>query len=279
MAHLMSLTSQPDVEAALHNPTLVPPSAHAAMTPGSTLDLRNAMARFSSGPDHAGRRHTVIEAIGSIDLQRAQARAAERTRVRLDGGVVDGVKGIARCVPTETMADLLGLGPLANDLRTDVLAIVEVIGRGAPSSQRSDDAADRLTALLSSQSAGAVATISMLYQNHDATAAYISSAIYASATGQPRRCALARTLRVATADIAIGPTSVPAGGTLALDLEASRFEFGAGAHECPGQELALAITSGVLAAITEVGYRLAIDRTVFADDGRPSQLLLEPRSR
>jgi hypothetical protein len=53
----------------------------------------------------------------------------------------------------------------------------------------------------------------------------------------------------------------------------------AGTHECPGRQLAIAIASGVLTAIEEAGYRLAIDRTVLAVDGRPEGLPLEPPRR
>lgn len=146
MAHLITLQTCQDVDAALNNAALVPPAAPATLAPGSTLDLRNAMARFSSEEVHALRRAAVIKAIGSIDPRLAEATASLRTHARLQEGEVDGFKDIALCVPTETMADLLGFGHMAEEMRKDVLTIVEVIGRGSPSSEPSDEAVDRLIA-------------------------------------------------------------------------------------------------------------------------------------
>ncbi len=274
----LHFSSRPDVEAALESAALVPPPPPTGLEAGATMDLRNLMARFSTPELHARRRTDAVHAIDHVDLAEVESVAAHRTEGRLAGGRVEAVADIAYAVPTECLAQVLGVAvgefpSLMNETRL----MVEVIGRGRPSSSSSDQAVARILDRFRSHPAGPVAVASMLYQNHDATAALISSTIHASGMGIPRHQAVVGTVRVAVADATVGDTLVAAGSHVTLDLETAGLEFGAGPHQCPGQVLAEVIVAGVTRAIETSNYQLLADEVVLDDDGRPTALPMTPR--
>jgi hypothetical protein len=85
-----------------------------------------------------------------------------------------------------------------------------------------------------------------------------------------------RTLRSAATDTDVAGTPVAAGALVALDLDATGLELGAGPHRCPGREVAEAIVAGVLDALDDRGYALLAGLVVL-DEGRPLALPMEPR--
>ena len=254
----MELRAPADVLAALHDPALVPHHS-ADRSTGATMRLRGEMARFSPPVAHGPRRADVVAVIESIDVDAVRLRAADEAEARLVDDV-DLVAGIARVVPTVTLWGALALpGPAA---LADVEAVVRVIGRGEPATATSDAAAERLLGVAD------VATVSLLYQDFDATSALIATTLAPGAAP-----AVPRTRRVAAADTSIGGVPVAAGVELVVEIGAAGFPFGAGPHECPGRTLAEAIVAGVIDAWTRSG--LAIDpASIDLDpDGRPTRLV------
>ena len=216
MGNTPKITDEAQVDQALQDDRLIPPGHANSLDAGTTAELRNAMARFSSGSHHTSRRADVEAAIAAVNLaalnKRTLAVTSEHLAMREDCDVIGDIGFV---VPTEALAMALGV-PSATlaEIRRDVRSIVACIGRGEPSSKVSDDASTRLLARFESHPGGAVATVSMLYQNHDATASMFAATLLADARNEPRRNALARTVRVATADVHIGEVSVAAGETV-----------------------------------------------------------------
>lgn len=157
-------------------------------------------------------------------------------------------------MPTHTLLEALGEGDTRSACFRDVSLLAAVIGRGHPSDRSTDDAVDRLNRRFAAHRFGPVAVLSLLYQNYDATAALLIESLDASSSSRPRRSAVTQTLRIATRATRVADTDVPQGAVVTLDLAESGFEFGLGAHHCPGRPLAEAIVTGILTAITTSGY-------------------------
>jgi hypothetical protein len=189
---------------------------------------------------------------------------------------VDAVADLADRVPVEVLAGALGVGRHPVGLVADVRQLAETIGRGAPATAASDAAATRVLAHVEHHPAGPVAAASVLYQAHDAAAALLTTTIVGRHERAPRRSAVVRTLRSAATDTDVAGTPVAAGALVALDLDATGLELGAGPHRCPGREVAEAIVAGVLDALDDRGYALLAGLVVL-DEGRPLALPMEPR--
>lgn len=233
------------------------------------------MARFSSGPAHTERRAEVTELLEWFDLGAIEVAATEATSERLVGRI-DAMADVARRVPTEVLLHTAGVPDFEHaGLIVEVRAIVEVIGRGEPSSAASDHAVERLLARFRHHPAGAVPVVSTLYQCFDATAWLIGTALVAEARGAARRHAVVQTVRAAEAATVIGATTIESGDTVVLDLAAADLEFGAGPHECPGRGAAEAILAGVQAAVRRAGYVVRLDDVVVDDVGRPTVVPME----
>ncbi|MEE9415114.1 MAG: hypothetical protein V3V01_07510, partial [Acidimicrobiales bacterium] len=273
----LTLTSTEDVLAALNNQSLLPHRAPPSLGTAETAKLRGAMARFSSTTNHGTRRQDVLAALEALEAKDFHEIARARTATRLTGGAVDGVAALASEVPTEAMAVALGseqsdLAAIVADTRT----IAAVIGRGAPASSESDRAVANLLGAFGLHPGGPVAAVSLLYQNHDATAALAAATMVANQLGSPRRCAISATYRVATADMTIAGRTVDNGQILSLDLERSGLEFGAGPHECPGAWLAAQIVSGICCAIVDNSYEFDPEEIGWGSDGRAETLIMRP---
>lgn len=273
----ITLSSRDDVELALRSATLVPPPRPETLQPGPTADLRDTMARFSSGESHDRRRVDVVAAAERLDTRELESIAFHHTLAVAAGDRIDAVADIANSVPTEALAEALGAGG-ETELLADTKIMVGVIGRGEPSSAASDRAVRRLLDLFRLHPAGSVQVLSLLYQNHDATAALAAATILARSSGESRRSAIERTIRLASVDTPLGESTIAAGTLVTLDLESSRFEFGAGQRQCPGQILAEAIVRGIIEALTAQNYRLLAKLVEYAPDGRPSALPMEVSS-
>jgi cytochrome P450 len=274
VGNTQKISDQAQIEQALHDDRLGPPDHPDSLDASPTAELRNSMARFSSGSHHTSRRTDVEAAIAAVDLaalnERTRAVTSEHLAMRED---CDVIADIGFVVPTEALAITLG-APSADlaEIRRDVRSIVNCIGRGEPSSKVSDNASTRLLARFESHPGGAVATVSMLYQNHDATAALFGAALLADTLDEPRRNALARTVRAARVDVCIGEVSVAAGETVEVSLEGKDHEFGAGLHSCPGVEMAGTIVGAMMATLQNFAWQVDLAKATFAPDGRASSL-------
>lgn len=250
MNTLPQLTGDHAIQA-LNHPNLIPPRRGDQFLDGRTAALRDAMARFSSGPNHAARREVLLELLSTIDPNQAERLAAEiTTALHGDRGV--GADWLSWHVPTYVVASLLGLEDQRELIRCHTETIAKVIGRNEPSSAKSDQAAEELLSLCQKQ-IDPVAAVSVLYQNHDATAGLIGSMADTS-----RPAPAGATVREAAVATAIGDMEIVAGQQISIDL--TDMTYGTGAHACPGQELALAIADGVVSAISSGQEPLASDQ-------------------
>lgn len=242
-----SISSREAVVEALHIPELVPPPRPG---PGATLDLRRRMARFSNSRFHEARRSEVDEAVDSVDLAVAVAATRAEARRRLAGG--QSGESVAMTCPVAGLAVGLGIvdpgdRSAIDGLVVDVVAVVEVIGRGAEPSPGADDATDRLIALCGGGPASdPLACVSLLYQTMDATAALIRAVRAAEHAGVPRIPAVQRTMRMATTKTNVEDITMNSGEIVTIEIGAVGLEFGAGPHACPGRELAEALAAAVV---------------------------------
>lgn len=276
MISTVTFRSCPAVEAALLSPALVPPPRPATLSPGPTAGLRDAMARFAQGENHTTRRAQVVDLIDSLDPVAITRQASAATAARLRGQPVDVISGLAHVVPTEVLLEALGGADDSSTSIRDVSLLAAVIGRGHPSDIASDAAVVRLSHRFASHQCGPIAVQSMLYQNHDATSALLIETLDAATHGRLRRSAVTRTLRVATSATRVADTDVCQGALVTLDLAESGFEYGLGAHMCPGRSLAEAIVAGIMAAITTGGYRVLSDAVERDVTDRPTTFPMEP---
>lgn len=265
----VTLTEADDVRAALTSEALSTPRTPAALRSGSTAALRYDMARFNDHAAHDEPRAAVERAIARIDPDELAKIAEQRTR-RWVTETFDA-RELAFTVPTEALALAVSVSAdLLASVLADVELVVRSIGRGEAVTVETDAAADRLTTHFAQHPDGAVAAVSLLYQVFDSSAALFSVSLMAQRTGQPRRNALTKTVRRATADVTIGTTNITTGNYVAVSLEADDLEFGAGRHQCPGETLGRAIVDGMLLALADA--ELVLNDVEFGDDGRPSAL-------
>ncbi len=256
---VIHFTDPDEVGVALRTDALVPPPAPANLGDGATAQLRNAMARFSHGDEHGPRRDQVIAAFDRLDpgaIETTARALSERflgaralSALGLGAQAGDERPDLGFVVPTHCMAAALGVPESEWEIvRSDVVAVVAVIGRQEAASEASDRAAERLMQRFADHPDGPVAAISLLYQNHDATAALLAAVGTAADSGEQRRSALVETVRQAAEPTTVGSTAIEAGSTVVLSMEARSNEFGAGPHACPGRAVAEAIVAGIVAA-------------------------------
>ncbi len=276
----ISLTKCVDVEAALLDERLVPPPAPASLSPGTTTDLRNSMARFSTGTLHTNRRAEVQRTVMTIShwpfARKANAAASAILSASRDERSVDIMAEVGFVVPVDAIAAALGIE--RDDLpavRSEVASIVEVIGRNGPSGTGSDTAATRLVERTKQLGHDPVAAVTLLYQSYDACAAMFASALLADQTGGSRRSSITSTVRIVNEDTEIGGLRLRPGGAVVPDLETSGFEFGLGSHGCPGRAIAERIIAGMLAAVREDDRELNVEEIEWRADRRPQTLPLE----
>jgi cytochrome P450 len=262
--------------AALESNRLVAPPRAASFLDGLTAELRDAMARFSSGDEHRHRRVNVQTAIAGIDRDLLLREVTERTQTAAQAsGSVDAVADIGLIVPT--MALLATMGVASDDLTNradDIRLIVATIGRGTLVSANTEAATRRLTMEFAGHPAGSIAAISALYQNHDATAALFASTMLARATGIPRENALARTVRIALEVVAVAEESIEADEVVEVSLDGDDVEFGLGDHACPGQALAVLIVDAMIGALEVSGCSVDTAAVTVGADGRALALPL-----
>lgn len=262
--------------AALESDRLVPAPRAASFVDGPTAELRDAMARFSSDDEHRHRRAAVEAAIAGLDADLLVREVTERTQtVAAASGSIDAVADIGLVVPTLALLATLGVGDVDLAERADdVRIVVATIGRGALVSANTEAATRRLTTTFADHPHEAVAAISMLYQNHDATAALFASTLLARSTGVPRENALARTVRVAREDVTVADEQIEADEVVEISLDGDGVEFGLGDHACPGQALAVLIVDAMIGALEVLGCNVDTAAITVGPDGRATALPL-----
>ncbi len=263
-----------DVEVVLNSFQFDPIPRSGELASGATSELRGSMARFSSLDRHRQRRGAVSDEIAKLDPHMAYEIARARTDALLVGESIEVVSQVAFRVPTEVLCEILNLAGDVSELIADLLEVVQVIGRGRPLTNGCDLAVERLLAVSASQGRDPVSVISMLYQNHDATASLVVNTIVANQSQSERRTAVKHTLRIARNETMIGSTRIKSGEIIAVDLAAAGFEFGNGPHQCPGRELAESICRGIADAVASSSYKLGVDNAIFDDAGLPISLVL-----
>lgn len=245
------------VDAALLDERLQPPAVPPSLGSGSTARLRNRMARFSSPTEHAPRRDHVERRLAAIEPSalRAETVLASEWFLERSGPSVD-VIAFAGTVPTVALAAAMGWVNTASDaLVADVHALAAAIGRGEPATAATDAAVERLLARAADHGGNVDASVSVLYQNADATKALLLVTAAAEVGGHRREPAVRQTVRVAaeamTLGAADGDTAIDlaAGSALELDLVSADREFGHGHHACPGRALAETIVDAALGVL------------------------------
>lgn len=240
-----TLTGRDEVSAALADETLTVPAVPADTADAGIRWLRATVARFSEGTVHTRRRRLVTEALAGIRPARLRHDAGDRVTAAADPA------GAAQTVPVRLLAEAL-LPTVSSGIEDDVAAVAGAYQPHLPVTGRADRAVARLvSAFGGAADERTAALIGLLVQACDATAGLVGNALRA-AKGRPPDCPvetiIAETLRH---DPPVRGTVrlTTSGDAVALDLAASGLAFGAGRHECPGREHALAIATGIVDAL------------------------------
>lgn len=242
--------------------------------------LRARMARFSDGDAHTRRRALAVGALDGLDPGRIGDRAGELTATALDERATADVSELAQRVPVRVLAEAMGWDDTAVDE-----AVALLCARLAPRCDhpaRPEDATvlARLGQVVAVLDERNVNLLAVLFQARDATAALVLVAASRLLDGTARVVTVAdvlaadraepvlhTTARRTVTDLTLGTVTLPAGSEVVVALGAATragidgtASFGAGAHACPGRDLALAIAAGMLTALGRRGAR--VDRPI-----------------
>jgi hypothetical protein len=223
---------------------VVPPAVGHGWDPGSIGWLRASVARFSSGELHRRRRALILAELSRVDVAAVRAAAGESTL---------GTTDAARSVPVTVLAQALGAPSIPVAAVAAVAAVYLTGTGGGREAQAGLDAL--VTAFGGVPDERTAALISLLVQTCQASATLIEAAVATgAATGddavaQVLRDAppVPRTRRVAVVDTRVDGRAVATGTTVQVDL--AQAPFGAGPHECPGQEIAVAIAAAAVDSV------------------------------
>lgn len=259
-ALVQAALSHPDLR--VRPPSQTVPPALGGRPAGEVFAL---LVRMNDGDFHARHRPAVAaEASGWSDeaVAAAAAAAARDLAPRLDANA------LLSALPVQAMARLLGVPAPALDATVGwVHDFTQGIAAGAGEEAigRADAAA--LALMLQGANEGldrvrAANRIALMQQALDATAGLIGNAACLLLQGVPlagaeavaplvaqaawRDPSIHNTRRFAARDLELGGERVAEGQGLLLLLAPARLAFGAGAHACPGERLALAIAASAL---------------------------------
>jgi cytochrome P450 len=274
------VTDPAQVRAVLADPGYTVPDPGCGAPPRTMHWLRQSVARFSNGTDHARRRELAESLLRPLDPVRLRAAARDQTSAVIDeagGRPFDVMVRVARRVPGLVLAAALGCAD--PELVIGQLAPVAAVYQPGPTDPRTaDGSVARLAELMSGGPDEQVAArIGLLIQAYDATAGLIGNAVAAglrTAAGDPAAL-VQQTLRRDPPVLATRRVS-PAGETITLDLASAgddpsgHLEFGSGLRACPGAEQACALAEGA------VGPLLARCRWTGAEITYPASGLRAP---
>lgn len=222
------------------------------------------MARWSNGEQHVEARAIATNAIATLDPDRLRSRARALAAEHLDNAI--DVVELARVVPVIVLAGALGFADpvaAARHQRVVTTAIAPEEG-AAPADAGEVDAS--LAWLLDASGSGsfveAANRVALLHQCLDATAALIALAVLRAARepGDSAAALVAGALRdepPVTMTVRIGPDDA----TETVPLVGR--PFGAGAHRCPGEALAIALAEGVVDALLASRCRPVVGEVEF----------------
>jgi cytochrome P450 len=251
------VTDPARVRAILADSRYTVPDPGRGAPPGTMHWLRQNVARFSNGADHARRRGLAEQLLRGLDPRLLRARARDESDAVIDraaGRPFDAIALVARRVPGLVLAGALGaadpeqaVGQLA------AVAAAYLPGGADPAS--ADGSVARLTALLPAGPAELMAArIGLLIQAYAATAGLIGTSVadgLAAAGLAPAADLVARALRGHPPVLVTGRVT-PAGQAITLDLAsaaqdddaAAPLAFGYGPRACPGAAQACALAEG-----------------------------------
>jgi hypothetical protein len=198
--------------------------------PGSVAWLRATVSRFSNGPDHTRRRSLAVEMLARIEPEVLRRKAFSQA-----------ADGDTRLVVVEVLAGELGLPVVVSDVVTAAAAYHPHV---TPSAE-AETALGRLVTACGGPSELTAARIGLLFQACAATAGLIGNAVPLVLAGKPPEEAVAEVLR---ADPPVLHTRRRVDGEDVL-VPLAGTPFGAGPRECPGPAHAIALATGVLAAL------------------------------
>jgi cytochrome P450 len=266
------VTDPGEVRAILGDPGYRVPDPGSGAPPGTMLWLRQAVARFSEGADHARRRNLAEHLLRTVDPGLLRARAREATSAVIDAAGTapfDVMALVARRVPGLVLAGALGAADPEQVIgHLSPVAAAYLTGPADPAA--GDGSVARLTELLPGGPGEEVAArIGLLIQAYDATAGLIGNAITAGmqAPGPVAAAALVQQTLRRDPPVRVTRRVSPAGEFVALDLAAAgddpagHLQFGSGPRACPGAAHACALAEGAVAAVLECCRRTGAEIT------------------
>jgi cytochrome P450 len=241
----------------LADPGYTVPDPGCGAPPRTMHWLRQNVARFSNGTDHARRRELAESLLRPLDPARLRTAARDQTSAVIDEagrGPFNVMARVARRVPGLVLAAALGCAD--PELLIGHLGPVAAVYQPGPADPRTaDGSVARLAELLPGGPDELLAArIGLLIQAYDATAGLIGNAVVAGIRARrplPAAELVAQTLR---ADPPARATRrvTPSGETIAVDLTvagddpAGHLAFGYGQRLCPGSAHAVALAEGAV---------------------------------
>lgn len=252
------------VDAVLHDSALrVRPIAEpvpARMT-GTTLgSVFSRLARMTDGTFHAARRAEIVAWIEehTRDVYSAAFEAASELAGDLPRGDAAALNTYVFDAPAAAMARIVGIGH--NDsTREWIRDFATAIRRStdAEAVARGNTAAQHLLALMGAPESTLTANVlGLFFQNYDATAAMVASAL---AEPTDHAIPVHNTRRFAATDTSILNHTVRKGDTVLVVIAAAHrdpsrtrsYAFGAGPHACPGERVARTIAQAAVDALPD----------------------------
>jgi cytochrome P450 len=249
------VTDPARVRAVLADPRYTVPDPGRGAAPGTLGWLRQNVARFSNGADHARRRDLAEQLLRGLDPGLLRERARDAAGAVIDqaaGRPFDAIALVARRVPGLVLAGALGAAD-PEQVTGQLAAVAAAYLPGTAGPGPADDAVARLTALLPAGSGEQVAArIGLLIQAYAATAGLIGTSVADGLAADDDSCAaglIDRALRGHPPVLVTSRVS-PSGETIAVDLASAGDDpdgplaFGHGPRACPGAAHARALAAG-----------------------------------
>jgi cytochrome P450 len=255
------------VRAVLADPEYTVPDPGRGAPPRTMAWLRQNVARFSNGADHARRRDLAEDLLRPLDTGLLRAAARDQANAVIDeaaGCPFDVMALVARRVPGLVLAAALGAAD-PEQVIGRLAPVAAVYQPGPADPGMADGSVARLAELLPGGPDEQVAArIGLLIQAFDATAGLIGNAVAAGLRVSTRALAAAladtcgpaaalveQTLRI-DPPVLVTRRVAPSGAMLTLDLAsagqdpAGHLEFGSGLRACPGAAHACALAEGAI---------------------------------